>query len=187
MLLLNCTVKSFRLLTSFPLKPPFPLDGEFSPLGPETRSLQTCHVQVGVCPSHQEAHAFTEKVRVRQTQHLLRECPGGTAPSAPVLCTQPHSRRSRCSSAHPPCLCTIRMRLHEHQATCRSLFSSCPRAPTAWPVPVARLSSPCQPTASSRLLTPQVSWPGAPCIPAGGIHMLGTCRLLVVSVLKSQT
>lgn len=105
MLLLNCTVKSFRLLTSFPLKPPFPLDGEFSPLGPETRSLQTCHVQVGVCPSHQEAHAFTEKVRVRQTQHLLGECPGGTAPSAPVLCTQPHSRRSRCSSVHTRHVC----------------------------------------------------------------------------------
>lgn len=89
--------------------------------------------------------------------------------------------------AHPPHLCTLHMRLHEHQATCRSLFSSCPRAPTTWPVPVAHLSSPCQPTASSRLLTPQVSWPGAPWIPAGGIHMLGTCQLPVVSALKNQT
>lgn len=57
--------------------------------------------------------------------------------------------------AHPPRLCTVHVRLHEHQAICRSSFSSCPRAPTAWPVPVMHLSSPCQPTASSRLLTPQ--------------------------------
>lgn len=90
MLLLNCTVKSFRLLTSFPLKPPFPLDGEFSPLGPETRSLQTCPVQVGVCPSRPEAHAFTEKVRVRQTQHLLGECPVAPLP-APQCSARSHT------------------------------------------------------------------------------------------------
>lgn len=115
----------------------------------------------------------------------LRRVPGGTAPRAPVLCTQPRSR-SRCSSEHPRHVCAIQVRLRERQAACRSLCWSCPRAPTAWPVPGARLSSPCQPTASSRLLTPQASWPAAPWVPAGGIHMLGTCRLPVVSAFKNQ-
>lgn len=116
----------------------------------------------------------------------LRRVPGwhrSQRPGALHAATQPFPLLER---AHPPRLCATQVRLHEHQAACRSLCSSCPRAPTAWPVPGAHLSSPCQPTASSRLLTPQASWPAAPWVPAGGIHMLGTCRLPVVSALKNQ-
>lgn len=103
MLLLNRTVKSFRLLTSFPLKPHFFMTESLPHLA-ETRSLQTCHLQVGTCPSHQEARTFTEKTRAQQRQHLLGECPGGTAPSAPASprCSAPSPRPAHSQRADAP-------------------------------------------------------------------------------------